>query len=101
MPLKLKNRWNYKGDDRWRWEAFLDDEGSGELGEVESVEYVLHPTFVNPIRRIVDPEGGFALKTEGWGEFNLKAFAQLKDGTKKTLSHSVRLEHDPPTGVTV
>ena len=101
MALKLKNRWTYKGDDRWKWEAFVDDEGSGELGDVEFVEYVLHPTFVNPIRRVSDRDGGFVLKSEGWGEFNLKAFARMRDGSKKSLSHSVRLKYDPPTGVTV
>ncbi len=99
MSLKLKNKWNYRGDDRWRWEAFLDDEGSGELKDVESVEYILHPTFRNPIRRIEDPEGGFSLNTEGWGVFDLKAFAQMKDGSMRPLSHLVKLEYDPPTGV--
>ena len=100
MALKLRNRWNYKGDERWRWEAFLDDEGSGELGNVQSVEYILHPTFPNPIIRVSDPHEGFALKTEGWGEFDLKAFALMKDGSKQTLSHNIRLEYDPPTGTT-
>jgi transcription initiation factor IIF auxiliary subunit len=101
MTLTLRNKWHYKGDDRWKWEAFLDDEGSGELSNVDYVEYILHPTFKEPIRRISDAEGGFALKTEGWGEFDLKAFARMKDGSKRSLSHSVKLEYDPPTGVTV
>jgi len=100
MALKLRNKWAYKGNDRWRWEAFLDDANSGELGNVVSVEYFLHPTFRNPVRRIIEPEGGFLLRTEGWGEFDLKAFAQMKDGSKVPLTHRVMLKFDPPTGVT-
>lgn len=100
MALKLKNKWYYKGNDRWRWEAFLDDEGSEELGEIEFVEYFLHPTFRNPIRRIVEREGGFALRTEGWGQFELRAFAHKKDGSTMPLLHQIRLSQDPPTGVT-
>jgi transcription initiation factor IIF auxiliary subunit len=100
VALKLRNKWNYKGDDRWKWEAFLDDEGSGELNEVEFVEYILHPTFPDPIRRVSDRNGGFPVKSEGWGQFDLKAFAMMKDGSKKSLNHNVRLEYEPPTGVT-
>ena len=101
MALKLKNKWNYKGEDRWRWEAFLDDEGSGELNQVASVEYVLHPTFKDPLRTITNPDGGFVLKTEGWGTFDLKAFAQMKDGSRRPFKHNIKLEYDPPSGVTL
>ena len=24
MALRLRNKWNYKGNERWRWDAFLD-----------------------------------------------------------------------------
>lgn len=100
MALRLRNKWFYKGNDRWRWEAFLDDEGSGDLSQVKFVEYFLHPTFRNPIRRIVEREGGFLLKTEGWGRFELKAFAHMNDGSTMPLLHNVRLMRDPPSGVT-
>lgn len=100
MPLRLRNKWNYKGEDRWRWDAFLDDDGSGELNNVAEVEYILHSTFPNPVRRIVDPVGGFVLNTEGWGAFTLKAFAKMKDGSQKALKHHVELKYEPPTGVT-
>ena len=100
MALRLRNKWNYKGNERWRWDAFLDDDASGELKEVDFVEYILHPTFNDPIRTNQDPEGGFVLNTEGWGTFTLKAFAQMKDGSRKALTHDVELKHEPPTGVT-
>jgi transcription initiation factor IIF auxiliary subunit len=98
MSLRLRNTWNYKGDDWWEWEAFLDDEGSGELSNVKFVEYVLHETFPNPIRRIASPAEGFRLKTSGWGTFDLKAFVHYKDGKKVRLQHEIQLEYKPEKG---
>ena len=103
MALKLRNRWTFVGDegkdDRWKWEAFLDDCGTGELADVDFVEYVLHPTFRNPIREVDDPEGGFLLRTNGWGEFALNAFVHMKDGTTRKLTHQLELKRQPATGV--
>ncbi|HEY1774020.1 MAG TPA: pYEATS domain-containing protein [Gammaproteobacteria bacterium] len=100
MSLKLKNTWiKVGGKDRWEWSAFVDDEGSGELDKIDYVEYVLHPTFPNPRRQIRNPNNGFEMKTEGWGEFQLVAFANLKDGSKTRLTHTVVLKSDPPKGI--
>lgn len=99
MPLKIRNRWNYTGNDRWDWEAFLDDAGSGELDSVQSVEYVLHPTFPNPLRRVASRNNQFAMKTDGWGVFELKAFVNMKDGSRKKLIHEVQLEYEPSNGI--
>ena len=98
MALELRNRWHYRGGDRWEWEAFLDDGGSGELSNVDYVEYVLHPTFSNPIRRITAREGGFVLETAGWGTFILKAFVHTKDRRKMKLTHQLELHYDPKEG---
>ncbi len=98
MALKLRNKWKYEGKDWWAWEAFLDDSGSGELANVNYVEYVLHPTFPNPVRKVTNPKGGFVLKTSGWGFFLLKAFVHTKDGRKQKLTHLLELKQDPPEG---
>lgn len=99
MQLKLKNRWNYKGNDWWEWEAFLDDEGSGDLQRVDHVEYVLHESFPNPVRRVDDPSDGFALHTSGWGVFEITAFVYTEDGEKHKLSHQLQLSRSPEQGV--
>jgi transcription initiation factor IIF auxiliary subunit len=101
MSLKLKNRWKLIRDDWWEWECFLDDEATGELSSVAYVKYVLHPTFSEPIRVVRDPTEGFVLRTEGWGEFDLKAFVYMQDGTEKKLTHEVKLKYDPPQGVSM
>jgi transcription initiation factor IIF auxiliary subunit len=100
MSLRIRNKWQYKGNDRWDWEAFLEDEGTGELDRVESVEYVLHPTFPNPIRRVNTPQNQFALRTNGWGTFQLKAFVNLKGGKRVKLTHELEMSHEPASGVT-
>lgn len=98
MSLTLRNTWNYKGDDWWEWTAFVDDAGTGELENVQFVEYVLHETFPEPVRRVDTRKGGFRLDTEGWGTFDLKAFAHMKDGKKIRLKHEIQLEYEPRKG---
>lgn len=98
MTLKLRNDWKYKGNDWWEWGAFLSDEGSGELSNVEFVEYVLHETFPEPIRRIDKPDDGFRLDAQGWGTFVLKAFVHFKDGKKTKLKHEIQLQYEPKMG---
>jgi len=99
MSLRIRNRWKYTGHNWWEWEAFLDDQGSGELSRVKRVKYVLHPTFPESIREITDPNGGFVLKTGGWGEFELRAFVYLADGSEKKLTHEIELKSSPVEGV--
>lgn len=99
LDLELRNRWQYQGDDWWDWEAFLDDGGSGDLAKVEHVEYVLHETFPNPVRRVDDPAGGFILRTSGWGIFELTAFVYTVDGDKFKLTHQLQFAKEPPQGV--
>ena len=98
MKLELKNTWNYSGDDWWKWTAFVDDSGTGDLAKVEFVEYVLHETFPEPIRRIDSRKGGFTLESEGWGTFTLKAFVHMKNGKKIRLKHDLKLEYEPKKG---
>jgi len=98
MAIRIRNNWKYKGDENWEWEAFLDDGGTGEIKDIDYVEYILHPTFKNPVRKIDDRESNFALKTSGWGTFNLKAFAYTKAGTKIKLSRDIELKYDPELG---
>jgi transcription initiation factor IIF auxiliary subunit len=99
MTLRLRNRWSYRGDGGWDWEAFLDDSGSGELRRVEFVDYLLHETFPEPRRRVADPDGGFRLAAAGFGDFDLKAFVHFRDGTRKRLVHTLELRQQPALGI--
>jgi hypothetical protein len=101
VALELRNRWRNQGDVWWDWEAFLDDHGSKELRQVESVDYVLHPTFARPVRQVADPEGGFVLRAGGLGGFALKAFARMKDGSSRKFVHKLQLRYEPTEGESV
>jgi len=98
MTLKLRNTWAYQGGDRWKWTAFIDDYGSGELEEVKFVDYYLHESFPNPVRRVDTRDNGFELSTGGWGTFELEAFAHMKNGKKIRMRHGLKLEYEPRQG---
>jgi transcription initiation factor IIF auxiliary subunit len=98
MSIKLKNDWKYKGDDRWNWELYIASDNKSELEKVDSVKYILHPTFKNPVREITDKSDGFRLKSNGWGSFEVKAFVYFKNGKKMKLVHELELYYDPEQG---
>ena len=62
-----------------------------ELDAVDYVEWQLHPTFTNPIRRITNRRTNFRLDTGGWGVFMIRASARRKDGTTENLQYFLQL----------
>jgi hypothetical protein len=78
-------------DGTWKWEAHLDDQGSGDLNKVEYVEYTLHQALPEPVRRVDDPKGGFRVEAEIKRSFVLKASVYFKDGAKQRLTHRVQV----------
>lgn len=100
MSLRLRNTWKYKGNDRWDWTIFLDDDGTGEIDNVAFVEYILHPTFPKPRRIETNRGNNFALITNGWGTFLIRAFANTKKGDIIKLEHILYLTYEPAEGET-
>ena len=98
MSLILKNSSSYAGKeggtDWWNWTAYVECTPPDSLGDIAYVEYHLHPTFRNPIRRIHQPSGGFALETSGWGVFEVRAKVVFKDQQRKPmmLKHFLHFE---------
>ena len=79
-------------DRYWDWELFLvSDEDT--LRRIKCVEYTLHPTFPNPVRKNCQkgtvPERGFALKTSGWGTFRVNIKVTFADGNEEYYSHQL------------
>jgi transcription initiation factor IIF auxiliary subunit len=101
--IQMRNRWKYKpkagSPDWWEWEVFLDDRGSGEVANVDFVEYVLHPTFTPATRKVKDPTGAFALKDGAWGGFTVDAFIHMIDGSTQKVRHMIELKYEPSEGV--
>lgn len=69
--------------DWWEWEVRLVEKPE-VLGEIDHVEYVLHPTFPDRIRTVRTPSDGFALRSAGWGGFDLVANIHFKNGEEQT-----------------
>jgi hypothetical protein len=87
------------GLDWWRWWVFI--KGAPEqLDDIESVTYMLHPTFPNPVRKVADRASNFRLENVGWGGFRINAKVTLKNGSVIPLSHELVL-HYPDGTVTL
>ncbi|MCP4409236.1 MAG: hypothetical protein GY807_16075 [Gammaproteobacteria bacterium] len=86
--LKTKNTSTLVGDGRWDWTVFIDADKE-TLKRIQCVEYTLHKTFPNPVRKRCNMQDRFALNTNGWGTFRIKVKALFKDGTEKLLFHDL------------
>jgi transcription initiation factor IIF auxiliary subunit len=95
MPDEIKiEQWEkYEGDDWWAWAVWVEGEDK-VLDQIKFVEWTLHPTFPDPIRKIYERSKKFRLETGGWGTFPIIARVQFKDGTETKLQHDLQL-HRP------
>jgi transcription initiation factor IIF auxiliary subunit len=92
QQLSAANVSSYLGNSTWNWTIFLTGP-KGVLDTVSYVEYTLHPTFPNPVRRVnqtTDPRYPFGLTTSGWGTFNVGIKVVFKNGQVRNLTHSLQ-----------
>lgn len=86
MTVTINNRAKHaktKGShDFYDWEVFVDEPAS-VMEQIDHVTYFLHKTFPNPVRTADDPEGGFSVKSRGWGEFDIGIKISYKDGREE------------------
>ena len=82
----------YVEDNWWNWSVWIEGTAT-ELDAVISVEWRLHPSFPNPIRRITNKNTHFRLDTSGWGVFLVHASVFMKDGTVEKLQHFLQLHY--------
>ena len=93
--MEIKQDSQYVDEDWWQWSVQLKD-SRPELDKVKYVEYSLHPTFPQPVRRISNRDSNFKLETAGWGEFPIDAKVVYKDGSEIKLKHELELKY--PSG---
>ncbi len=80
------------GENQWVWKVFI--EATPEtLSQIEYVEYKLHPTFHEPIRRINTRHNNFALSARGWKVFEIKIQVHFSDDTEKYLTHMLKFNN--------
>ena len=85
-----------RGDlDQYQWKVFVNDENS-VLDSIESVTYLLHPTFINPLRIVKDRENKFELGSIGWGEFDIEITIKFKNGNETVQTYPLDLGKNWP-----
>jgi transcription initiation factor IIF auxiliary subunit len=92
MIQQWENYEGEEGEDWWKWAVWVEGNDRA-LDRIDFVEWTLHPTFPNPIRRIYDRSSKFRLDTGGWGVFRIVARVQLKNGQQEKLSHYLKLHY--------
>lgn len=88
----------YVGKGRWDWTVYIKAPLNLQK-KVKCVEYTLHKTFRNPIRKVCktrDQRYPFGLSTNGWGTFPIKIDVELTDGNHVALTHQLKLEEAQP-----
>jgi transcription initiation factor IIF auxiliary subunit len=82
------------GDGRWNWTVYITAPPT-VLSQIRCVEYTLHPSFPNPIRRVCaqgkDPRHAFPLSTNGWGEFTIKVRVFFAKGNPQVIDYPLKL----------
>ncbi len=80
-------------EDWWDWTVFIVGDNA-TLKEIKCVEYTLHPTFPDPVRKICTKGStsgkGFFLSSSGWGTFIIKVKIMFKDGDVREFKHQLR-----------
>lgn len=100
MSYALSNKSEYLGKegntDWWRWTAYIACDDSDELDAIDYVEYHLHSSFRNPLKRSRHAETGFSVSAKGWGTFPIKARIVFKDRGHEAimLEHNLAFDTD-------
>ncbi|MHA2189939.1 MAG: pYEATS domain-containing protein [Candidatus Thorarchaeota archaeon] len=110
MTLELKSALETNTEDRIKYAVFrpggrehfnlriwLDGERE-ELGKVKSVDYELHPTFLERRHHSDDSNNNFAILIWTWGMFMITATVHFHDGAKEVLKYYLSYELPLDTG---
>ena len=79
------------GYEYYRVRVIVDADSPARLDNVAAVTYHLHPTFKEPVRRVLDRSSSFEMKTAAWGEFNMSAEIEFVNGEKITIERYINL----------
>lgn len=79
-----------RGTSWYEWVVYVDEEAQ-ILDKIEAVEYLLHRTFPEPLRKSTDRSSKFSLKSSGWGEFRILITVFFTDGSRLETSYPLDL----------
>lgn len=84
-----------QGQDWYKWRVFVS-EPNQVIQQIDAVEYLLHHTFPDPLRRRTNPADKFALESAGWGEFDIYITVFFKNGSRLETSYYLNLSKPWP-----
>jgi hypothetical protein len=90
--MKIAQKAVYQKDNWWKWAVWIEA-SEQKLKQIEYVEYILHSSFAEPVRRITNRTSKFRLSSFGWGEFTIRAVVVTKNGEKTNLRHRLELSY--------
>jgi hypothetical protein len=79
-----------QGRNYYEWRVFVD-EPPQVLNQIAEVQYLLHPTFPNPLQVRSNPEDRFALESSGWGQFTIQITIRFKNHSTATTRYYLDL----------
>ena len=79
-----------ENSDWYQWKVFVDEEDD-VLDQIKNVQYLLHPTFPNPLRLTDDRASKFALESSGWGSFIMYITVRFKKGNEEETQYFLDL----------
>lgn len=92
MKYRIVQSYEYRGGDYWDWSAWIEANPQA-LAAIESVTWILHPSFSRPRIESRSRQTGFRLDSSGWGTFLLKAELHKKQGDPQVVSHMLELAY--------
>ena len=84
--IRIANTANRKGASQYEWKIYVVAD-SNVLDAIRSVEYLLHPSLPDPVRKSETRSEDFAITFDGSSEFNVIATIEYTDGRKQILEH--------------
>jgi transcription initiation factor IIF auxiliary subunit len=90
--IRADNTAKYLGDGRYDWTVYIAG-SADELKKITYVQYTLHPTFKDPVRKVTNGAGRypFALSLNGWDEFSIGVKIVYRDGTTASFAYKLNL----------
>lgn len=85
------------GSEHYNIRLYVDG-SDNELDKIESVQYILHPGFVDPIRMSENRDENFAIEIWTYGMFDIEVSFYLEDGSAETLHYYLTFSLPEDTG---
>jgi transcription initiation factor IIF auxiliary subunit len=93
QDITASNTSRFLGNGRWEWTVYIKASPQ-VLREIDCVEYTLHPTFPQPVRRVCkvgDSRRPFGLTASGWGAFQIRIRVFMRGRSPVELTHELQL----------